>query len=205
MRALPIRSSSVLDAFSLPERTVTLTVVATRARELSFTRSLIVRVCAGLSADSEATLRTDSPRALLVLTVTVLERLEPSLATLSLSVIVRLRRIVDGAPSSETVSLASLATATGGVVAVVGAGTGVGAGGGAVVGAAVGVGAGGSSCASVDRRGHVVEVRRRGVLGERGLRAVERLRELRGSSAANVTVSPSIDMLAALTSFGANR
>ena len=146
LRALPIRSSSELLVRSLPERTVTLNVVATRACLVSLTLRLSVRFWAGLSDGSVLTLRTESPRALPRLTVTLPERLEPSLATLSFRVIVRLRRIVDGAPSSETVSLAAFATGTGGTAAVVvgGAGTGVGA----VVAAGVGVAAGGASGSS---------------------------------------------------------
>ena len=50
------------------------------------------------------------------------------MAILSVSVIDRLRLIVVGAPPSEIVSLAALATGTGGVLVMVGAGAGVGAG-----------------------------------------------------------------------------
>ena len=88
-----------------------------------------MRLFAGSSALSVLTLDTDSPRAFATLTVIFEDFLEPALATLSLSFMVRLRLIVDGVPLSVTLSLASFGTGTGGVVAVVGAGVGAGAAG----------------------------------------------------------------------------
>src|SRR6478735_5364221 len=104
-----MRSSSEDVDLSLPALAVTLNAVVLLA-------VLIVR-CA-----------SERPRAAAILTVIAPVAFRPSSASCSLSVSARLRLIVAGAAPSEAVSLATLGTATGGVFAVVGAGTSTGAG-----------------------------------------------------------------------------
>ena len=130
--ALPIRSTTALEAFSLPDLTVTLSVVDARADLVSLTLSLSVRFWAGLSAGSFFGLLAtpESPRALANDTLTAEDFFEPSLAILSVSVIDLLRLIVVGAPPNASVSLAALDTGTGGVFETVGVGVGAGRGAG---------------------------------------------------------------------------